>query len=79
MKPAHLDVFRAFFLTLFVFGLLTWFYVVAIQVTHPGFLSSTLTHVDFFPLNLRVDVVGIVAFIVAVIGFFCWQLTLKRK
>lgn len=46
---------RAVFLTTFLFGLLAWLCVVAIQVSNPKYLSMALTHIDMFPLNLRVD------------------------
>ena len=60
---------------MFLFGLLTWLYSVAIQITMPEILPATLTHIDIFPLNARVDVVGIVAFAVSALSFFLWRLT----
>ena len=77
MELANLQ--RALYLTLFLFGLLAWGYVVAIQITHPNWLDLPLTHINVIPLNLRVDVIGIVAFIIAAICFFLWQLTRKEK
>jgi hypothetical protein len=68
------DVSRALFLTLFLFGLLTWLYTVAIQITEPGILPASLTHIDVFPLNIRVDVAGISAFAVSALSFFLWRL-----
>ena len=65
---------RPFALTLFVFGLLVWLYVVAIQITHPGWLPEQFSHVAFPPLNWRLDEVGIIAFAVSAFGFFVWQL-----
>jgi len=73
-----MEVVRALSLTLFLFGLLTWLYVTAIQITHPKFLPAHLSHIQIFPLNLRVDVVGIVGFIVSGVSFFVWQLTLAK-
>ena len=70
---------RALLYTLFVFGLLTWLYVLAVQMTHPEFLPEPLTHIDIFPFNLRVDVTGIAAFVVSALAFFFLQLTPKRK
>jgi hypothetical protein len=61
-------------LTMFVFGLLVWVYVVLIQVTHPQWLSGPFSHIDFLPFNWRVDTVGILAFAVSAFGFFVWQL-----
>ncbi len=73
------EALQAFFLTLFLFGLLVWVYVVTIQITHPIWLSKGFTHIDLFPLNVRVDVMGIVAFIVSAVSFFLWQLTCKTQ
>ena len=63
----------------FLFGLLTWLYVIAVQMAHPDWLPLSLTHIHIFPLNLRVDVTGIVAFVVSAVSFFFLQLTSKRK
>ena len=78
MHMKALQVVRALSLTLFLFGLLTWLYVIAIQITHPRFLPAQLSHIQIFPLNARVDVVGIVGFIVSGLSFFVWQLTLTK-
>jgi len=59
---------------MFVFGLLVWLYVIAIQITHPEYLPEELAHLNFPPFNWRVDEVGMLAFAVAVVGFFLWQL-----
>jgi hypothetical protein len=77
MKALH--VVRAFSLTLFLFGLLTWLYVIAIQITHPRLLPAQPSHIQLFPLNARVDVVGIVGFIVSGLSFFPWQLTSPKS
>jgi len=61
-------------LTIFVFGLLVWLYVIAIQITHPDWLAEEFSHLNFPPLNWRLDEVGIIAFAVAAVGFFIWQL-----
>jgi len=66
-------------LTMFVFGLLEWFYVVVVQVTHPEWLPATLTHYDVPPFNWRVDDVGIVSFAISAFGFFLWRLEAERK
>ena len=70
---------RALLSTLFVFGLLTWLYVVIVQMVSPGVLSAPLTHIDAFPFNLRVDVTGMVAFVVSALAFFFLQLTPKGE
>ena len=66
-------------LTMFVFGLLEWFYVVVVQVTHPEWLPGTLTHYDVAPFNWRVDDVGILSFAISAFGFFLWRLEADRK
>lgn len=63
---------------MFVFGLLVWFYTVAIQITHPEWLPLEFSHVDFPPLNWRLDAVGMIAFAVAIVGFFLWRLNETR-
>ena len=62
-----------------LFGLLTWVYVVVLQMAHPEWLGEPLSHVDVFPFNLRVDVTGMVAFVVSVLAFFFLQLTPGRR
>jgi len=68
---------RAIALTVFLFGLLVWVYVVVVQVTHPEWLSAPFSHVDYFPFNWRLDEVGMVAFAIAAIGFLSWQIELN--
>jgi len=62
-------------LTIFIFGILLWSYSVAIQITHPEWLTDTLTHHPIPPLNWRVDDLGIVGFGVAPLGFLIWILS----
>lgn len=66
-------------LTMFVFGLLAWFYVVAVQITHPEWLPLTLTHYRIPPLDWRVDDIGILSFAVAAFGFIVWRITKDTK
>jgi uncharacterized BrkB/YihY/UPF0761 family membrane protein len=73
------EIRRALLSTLFLFGLLTWLYVVVFQMMFPDWLGSSLTHIKVFPFNLRVDVTGIVAFVVSAVAFFFLQLTPKRE
>jgi hypothetical protein len=70
---------RALLSTLFLFGLLTWLYVIAVQLAYPEWLDEPLTHIDIFPLNLRVDVTGMVAFVVSAVAYFFLQMTPKRE
>jgi hypothetical protein len=64
---------------MFVFGLLVWFYVILIEVTHLDWLSDPLSHIDFPPFNWRVDVTGMIAFVVAPLGFFVWRLKERER
>ena len=66
-------------LTMFVFGLLGWFYTVGIQITHPEWLSAPLAHYGIPPFNCRVDDVGILSFAIAAFGFFVWHLETGKK
>jgi hypothetical protein len=63
---------KALGITVFVFGLLLWGYSVAIAIAHPRWLSDTLTHHVFPPLNWRVDDVGLIGFTIAPFGLFTW-------
>jgi hypothetical protein len=71
----RLEVAREFFMTSFLFGLLVWIYAIAIQITEPKVLRGALTHVDVFPLNIRLDIAGMVAFAISALSFFLWRLT----
>ena len=62
-------------LTIFIFGLLVWGYVVLIQVTHPEWVVESFSHHVFPPLNWRMDNTGILAFAVAAVGFLMWYLS----
>ena len=74
---------RALLLTLFLFGLLIWVYVVILQVVdivlNLGLMAAPLTHFNVFPFNLRVDVTGMIAFVVSALAFFLLQLTPKAR
>jgi hypothetical protein len=57
---------------LFLYGLLGWIYGVLIQITHPRFLPSALSHLIPW---IRVDTFTVLSFIVSIIGFLIWRLT----
>ena len=78
MRHWH-GVVRPVALTAFVFGLLVWLYVVAVQLTHPDWLYEPFSHVHVFPFNWRLDEVGMFAFAVAAVGFLVWQAQLNAK
>jgi hypothetical protein len=69
-----LDSLETAGLAMFVFGSLAWLYVVAIQITHPEWLTLTLTHYKIPPFDWRVDDIGILGFAIAAFGFFVWHL-----
>ncbi|MGA2790626.1 MAG: hypothetical protein ABSF00_07645 [Candidatus Bathyarchaeia archaeon] len=73
------DTRRALFLTTFLFGLLTWSYVIMVQMIHPDWVALPMSHIGIFPFNLRVDVTGIVAFLVSALSFFLWQSTPRER
>ncbi len=56
---------------LFLFGLLAWIYGVIIQLVHPEFLSTTLSHLIPW---IRVDTFTIISFFLSAIGFVLWRL-----
>ncbi|MCD6575662.1 MAG: hypothetical protein J7K73_00710 [Nanoarchaeota archaeon] len=59
--------------TAFLFGLLIWLYVIAMQIAHPESVSWTFV----YWLPIRMDFVGEVAFVILLVGFFVWQLNSK--
>jgi hypothetical protein len=67
-------------LTMFVFGLLTWLYVVGFQYLYPDWVTggALFSHIGFPPFNWRVDDVGILSFAVSAIGFLIWRIQIKR-
>jgi heme/copper-type cytochrome/quinol oxidase subunit 3 len=75
----RLETRRALLSTIFLFGLLTWLYVIVVQLTYPDWMSEPLTHINIFPFNLRVDITGIVAFVASALAFFLLQLKPARE
>lgn len=71
-----MKILRTLFLTLFVFGLLGWIYIVLNSEIHMWTLSMPLTH--FLPWP-REDTFGSICFAVSMISFFCWNLIKKEK
>lgn len=56
----------------FLFGFLGWAYGVLIQVTHPEFLPTTLSHLTPW---IRVDTFTMACFGVSLLGFIVWRIT----
>ena len=61
--------------TAFVFGLLVWIYVVAMQIAHPESVSWTFV----YWLPFRMDFIGEISFLISLVGFFVWQLVTLKK
>jgi hypothetical protein len=55
---------------LFLFGLLAWAYGVIVQLLHPEWMYSGLSHLTPW---IRVDSFTIISFIIAAIGFILWR------
>jgi len=55
--------------TAFVFGGVTWLYVIAMQMIRPESVNWTVVY--WTPITM--DFFGEIAFIVSLIGFFIWQ------
>jgi len=66
-------------LTVFLFSLLVWVYVVLIQITHPDWIYAPFSHINIFPFNWRLDDVGMTAFVFAIVGFVVWQIERMNK
>jgi hypothetical protein len=67
---------RALFFTLFVFGLIGWFYIAMNNWVHPQTLTLQLTHFAKWP---REDTFGEVCFTVSFVSFFVWNLVRNNK
>jgi hypothetical protein len=66
-----MKIIRALSLTLFVFGLLGWIYIVLNSEIHPDTLAMPLTHFLPYP---REDTFGASSFLVSMVSFFVWNL-----
>ena len=66
-----MKIMKAASLTLFVFGLLGWLYIVLNSAIHPWTLEMQLTHFLPFP---REDTAGEISFVVSLVSFFVWNL-----
>ena len=65
--------------TIFIFSLLVWLYVVAVQITHPDWLSAPMTHYDIPPFDMKVDDAGILSFALAALSFLLWRSESERN
>jgi hypothetical protein len=71
LKLIILEVFGEF---LFLFGMLAWAYGVLVQLIHPDWLTTGLSHLAPW---IRVDTFTILSFIAAAIGFVIWRFAAK--
>jgi hypothetical protein len=71
-----MKIWRSLFLSLFIFGLLGWIYIVLNSEIHPQTLPLQLTHFAPWP---REDTFGAACFVVSFISFFVWNLIKKEK
>jgi hypothetical protein len=72
------NLLRTVTLTMFLYGLLVWVYVIVIRLVHPLWLSEPFSHIQFPPFDWRLDEVGMLAFAVSAVGFFIWQIAKKQ-
>ena len=61
-------------LAMFFFGMVIWVYEVGLSYFVPQYLNANLTHYNVFPLNIRNDLCGIIAFASALVSFFALML-----
>ena len=71
-----MNILRSLFLTLFVFGLLGWLYIVLNSEIHMYTLAMPLTHFLPYP---REDTSGEISFVVSMVSFFFWNLLRETK
>jgi hypothetical protein len=72
----RLIVLKIFGQTAFLFGLLAWFYGVLIQLFHPEFLPTPLSHLIPW---IRVDTFTIISFVIALLGFVVWRFAKEQQ
>lgn len=66
----HRRTLAEFGLTVFVFGMISFGYVVIIQFIRPEWLTGSLSHL----IHIRLDTFGVVAFAAAALGFLTFRL-----
>lgn len=71
-----MKIIKALSLTLFIFGLFGWLYIVLNSAVHMETLSLPLTHLLPYP---REDTAGIVSFLVSMVSFFVWNILKDEK
>jgi hypothetical protein len=71
-----ISLIRSLAFSLFIFGLLGWFYIVVTSWIFPASLPLPLSHLTLW---IREDTFGIVCFIVSFLSFFVWTFTKQKK
>jgi hypothetical protein len=61
--------------TVFLYGLLTWGYVIALQLRHPGWVYDVLA--EWVPI--RLDYFGEAAFILSMVAYFMLKFWETKK
>ena len=69
-RGMHIILVKVLGEVLFVYGLLGWIFGVTIELTHPMWLPSGLSHLTTW---IRVDTFAIVSFLLSIVGFFIWR------
>jgi hypothetical protein len=57
---------------LFLYGLLGWTYGVLVQLIHPRWLPSGLSHLIPW---IRIDTFTVISFALSAVGFLIWRIT----
>jgi hypothetical protein len=71
-----MKIIKAVSVTLFIFGLIGWLYIVLSATVHPETLPLQLTHFAPWP---REDTFGIFSFAISFVSFLIWNLVKDRK
>ena len=72
MRQVLTSIMKVFGQLFFLYGLLGWIYGIIIQVTHPSWLNTTLSHLTLW---IRVDTFAVSSFIISILGFLIWKFT----
>jgi hypothetical protein len=69
---ASINIIKVVGETLFLYGLLGWTYGVLVQLIHPKWEPSGLSHLIPW---IRIDTFTILSFILSALGFLIWRIT----
>ena len=71
-NKTRMKLIRSLSLSLFIFGLIGWFYIAVSAWVHPASLTWAFTQTT---LSIRQDTFGIISFFVSFVSFFIWVFT----